>query len=249
MPETYKNITNIILRELNEVLLTDANYASATNIQAHVKDTVNRAYRDIIYTEEAWPFMATGAPSNDFDGNTSFETVAGTRFYLINPSATTIDDDYASVDLENVTITKYGVAGETAPYYTRNLRYMAIEDWKQEFQESEDSDRTSDTPTYGEPKRIFLSADRRRFGISPIPDGVYKLYFTAYDQLTALSAATDEIRIPSQYLPVLMARIRYYVYQFKGRSNEAQFALAEYKKSLRSMREALHPFPPYVKAV
>ena len=53
---TFLNLTNELLRELNEVVLTSANFGSAIGVQAHAKDSVNRAYLDIVNEEPQWPF-------------------------------------------------------------------------------------------------------------------------------------------------------------------------------------------------
>jgi len=47
MATTYLQLTNELLRELNEVVLTSSNFSSAIGIQAHAKDCINRAYDDI----------------------------------------------------------------------------------------------------------------------------------------------------------------------------------------------------------
>ena len=43
MATTYLDITNEVLRELNEVILTSANFDAAIGIQAFVKDAINKA--------------------------------------------------------------------------------------------------------------------------------------------------------------------------------------------------------------
>jgi hypothetical protein len=48
MSSTYLDLTNELLRELNEVTLTTATFANAVGVQQHVKDSLNRAYFDII---------------------------------------------------------------------------------------------------------------------------------------------------------------------------------------------------------
>ena len=60
MATTYLQLTNELLRELNEVVLTSANFGSAIGIQAHAKDVINRAYNDIVMDEPQWSFLATG---------------------------------------------------------------------------------------------------------------------------------------------------------------------------------------------
>ena len=58
MAATFLQLTNELLRELNEVSLTSANFANAIGIQAHIKDAVNRAYLDIVNEEPQFPFLA-----------------------------------------------------------------------------------------------------------------------------------------------------------------------------------------------
>ena len=67
---TYLDLTNTIIRELNEVELTTVNFASgATGIQKLIKDQINRAYFDICNAEDKWSFLAVGDPSNEYYGN------------------------------------------------------------------------------------------------------------------------------------------------------------------------------------
>ena len=56
---TYLNLTNELLREFNEVVLTSSDFSSAIGIQQHAKDAINRAYLDIVNEEPSWPFLAT----------------------------------------------------------------------------------------------------------------------------------------------------------------------------------------------
>ena len=51
MATTYLDITNEVLRELNEVPLTAANFTNATGIQKFVKDSINKAIFDIANEE------------------------------------------------------------------------------------------------------------------------------------------------------------------------------------------------------
>ena len=100
MSSTYLDLTNELLRELNEVTLTIATFANAVGVQQHVKDSLNRAYFDIINEEPQWPYLAV-AESGDTDpmyGNVYVETTAGTRFYELKPASSSITTDYGSID-------------------------------------------------------------------------------------------------------------------------------------------------------
>ena len=53
-----------------------------------------------------------------------------------------------------------------------------------------------------------------------------------------------------KYKPVLLARARYYIYQFKDNIAQSQLALDEYKKGLQQMADQLNsPQPEYMSDV
>ena len=242
---TYLNLTNELLRELNEVVLTSSNFSDAVGIQAHAQDCINRAYSDIVMAEPQWAFLATGesGATDPFYGNVYVETVAGTRWYELKASSSSITADYGSVDWDNFYLTTIGVSGASTPYTSQNLKFITTEEWKDHLRESENID-DADTQTYGEPKFVIRSPDARKFGVSPIPDKVYRVWFFAWDLPTALDAHGDATVFPDVYTPVLMARARYHFHQFKDAPQQAAFALEDYKKGLKQMRSALmNPTP------
>ena len=73
------------------------------------------------------------------------------------------------------------------------------------------------------------------------------MWFFAWDLPTALSAHGDAIVFPDMYVPVLIARARYYMHQFKDNPQASAFALDDYNKGLRKMRaNLLDPIPSYM---
>ena len=249
MATTYLQLANEVLREMNEVELTSTNFGSSTGIQSHVKDAINRAYFDIVNEEPQWPFLSAGE-SGDPDpnyGNVYIETVAGTRWYELKPASSSITTDYGYVDFDNFLLTTVGVTGESAPYTIRNLRFTTIEEWKDYLRIGQNQD-DADTQNYGVPDRIVRSPDGRNFGLSPIPDKVYRVFYFAYNLPTQLDAFNDEIVFPDVFKTVLLARARYYMHQFKENSQAAAFALEDYKRSLRLMKlRLMTPDPGYFK--
>ena len=240
MATSYLDLTNELLRELNEVTLDSSNFSSAVGVQSHVKDSINKSYFDIINSEPQWPFLSA-AESGETDpmyGNVYVETVAGQRFFELKPSSDSMKTDYGSVDWDNFYATTVGVNGETAPYSAKNLRFMTTETWKTFRRIGENLD-DADTQSYGIPDSVIRSPDSRKFGLSPIPDKVYRIWFYAYNLPTKLVAYSDEIVFPEMYTTVLLARARYYIHQFKDNPQAASFAADDYKRGLRSMRSNL----------
>jgi hypothetical protein len=249
MATTYLQLTNELLREMNEVALTSSNFASAIGIQAHVKDCVNRAYLDIVLEEPQWPFLSVGdsGTTDPMYGNTYVETVANTRWYELKPASDSILDDYGSVDWDNFYLTTVGVTGESAPYTAKNLRFTTVDEWKDFYRARENADDAEDA-NGGEPKRVIRSPDGRMFGLSPIPDKIYRVWFYAYTQPTQLSAYGDTIVFPDMYKTVLLSRARYFIHQFKENIQPAALALEEYRRGLKLMKSNLMtPEPFYIK--
>ena len=237
-------MTNELLVEINEPEVTSV--AGAVAIQKFVANCVNRAYFDIVDAQDTWSWLTTAAPQDNYNGNTYVETVAGTRWYLLKAGSSSVDTDYSNVDWDSFTLTEEGVSGKTAPYKIQSLPFTSLETWKDFYAASEEQDKSNEQ-NYGVPTKIIRSEDGRRFGLSPIPDGVYRIYFNAFNRPSALANDTDVVLFPEQYKPVLLARARYYIYQFKDNISQAQLALDEYKKGLNKMIEQLNaPQPKYV---
>ena len=248
MATTYLDITNEILRELNEVPLTSANFASAKGFQSFVKDAVNKAIFDVANEEPQLPFFSAGVSggTDPFYGNVTVATVAGTRWYLLKSDSSSLATDYGSIDWDDFYMTTINVSGESAPYVSKGLQFLTLADWKRYHRDNENAD-DADTQAYGEPKYVIKSPDSRKFGLSPIPDKVYNIHFYAFNRPTALSAYSDTIVIPEQYSNVITSKVRYYVWQFKESPQQAAFALEDYRKAMKNMKSNLmNPQPKYM---
>ena len=242
MATTYLTLTNEVLRELNEVQLTSANFSSAVGIQAFVREAINRSINDIANQEPQLPFFSAAASggTDPFYGNVTVASVAGTRWYTLKSGSSNITTDYASIDWDDFYLTTINVSGESAPFVSKGLKFLSLSDWKRYVRDSENADdaKGSDA-SHGEPRYVIRSPDHRKFGLSPIPDKVYNVHFYAYDVPTELSAHGDTITFPDQYASVIIARTRYYVHQFKENLQQAAFALDDYKTGMKRMKSNL----------
>jgi|TARA_R110002020_G_scaffold6634_4_gene28111 hypothetical protein len=240
MATTYLNLTNEVLRELNEIQLTSGTFSGAIGIQAFVKEAINRSLFDIANEEPQLPFFAAAASggTDPFYGNVTVASVAGQRWYTLKSGSSSITTDYSSIDWDDFYLTTINVSGESAPFVSRSLHYLGLTDWRRHLRDSENAD-DADTQAYGEPRYVLRSPDHRKFGLSPIPDKVYNVHFYAYSTPTALSSHSDAMVLPDQYGPVITAKTRYYVHQFKEQLQQAAFAMDDYKKGMRHMKNNL----------
>ena len=248
MATTYLDITNEVLRELNEIPLTSANFATALGLQKFVKDSVNKAIFDIANEEPQLPFFAANVSgaTDPFYGNVTVPTVTGTRWYTLKDGSSSITTDYSSIDWDDFYVTTINVSGETTPYVSKGLKFLTNTDWTRYYRDSENAD-DADTQNHGEPRFVIKSPDNRKFGLSPIPDKVYNIHFYAFVRPTALSVYDDTITLPEQYSNIITARSRYYIWQFKESPQQAAFALDDYKKGMKYMKSNLmNPAPKYM---
>jgi hypothetical protein len=81
MASTYLQLTNLVLRDMNEVELTTATFASSRGVQTTVKDYINRAIADIINSDLNWPFTHAQG---------SVDVIAGKSLYSHASIATTL---------------------------------------------------------------------------------------------------------------------------------------------------------------
>ena len=74
------------------------------------------------------------------------------------------------------------------------------------------------------------------------------MWYYAYDLPTELDAHGDATVFPDLYKPVILARARYFIHQFKESPQSAAFALEDYKRGLKLMKSNLmEPVPYYMK--
>jgi len=241
MAKDYKTLVNELLVELNEPEVTTV--ASAVGIQKQVANVVNRAYFDIVDAVDDWSWLSSDVPDDPYYGNTIVPTVVGQRFYLLKAGSANIDADFDSVNWDMFTL-----VDTNAPFTINKLPFTTLTEWRSNYAKAEEA--AARTNNYATPLRVIRSSDGRRFGLSPIPDKVYNIHFFAYNRPSALSADTDTVLFPEQYKPVLLARARYYLYQFKDNIAQSQLALDEYKKGLQNMADNLNsPQPQYMSDV
>jgi hypothetical protein len=240
MSTTFMTAVNELLQESNEVPLTSGDFSSAVGIQASAKSYINRAYLEICGKEVRWPFLSASSSNTNepYSGNVKLETVVGQRWYLAKVGSISMTTDYSKIDWDSLYVTTEGVAGATTPYEHENLKWTDYDQWTYHLRESENED-ASEAQDYGKPKRVIQSPDTRYIGLSPIPDKVYNMYFTAWVRPTKLALFSDELLIPDEYIPVLQNGANYYLLKWKKDFDEANLTKRDYDQGLRQMYRAL----------
>ena len=218
----YLQLSNAVLRSLNEVELTSANFASSRGVQTAVKDFINRSINDIYTAELEWPFLHA-------DG--TITTVAGTAEYALVSG-------YKSIDVNSFYLIESGTDIKILPY----IPYVQF---AHQFRER-DLDPTT-TSNRGKPDYAYLTNDDK-VGFTPIPDKEYTVYYEYYQTHTDLSSTTDEPLLPARYQDTVVARSEYYVHQLRSDLQAASLKNGEYSARIQRMRIDLINKPDYVRS-
>lgn len=219
---TYKELCNAVLRELNEVEIT--NVTSTRGIQSAITDFINKAQRDIINSEVEWPFTI----QNDSD-----TTVDGQRLYAFESDAKTLKWSTFTVQ-------------ETASLPEKRLSYISYDEYLDLYHES---DTNPDGSAEGLPEYVYHTPDNK-YGLSPTPDkSTYTIRYAYYATNTDMAANTDTPIIPDRFHDVIINRAKYYAYLLRSDPQAAQFADRDYVAGLRRMRVELINRKDYMRAV
>ena len=221
-----------------QAITTSKNTEYRIQVKVYDSNSVGQALKIQVGTAaEGTQNLNTTLTVEDFgDGavlDTTFTATAQTSYITLNntSTATNLDVDYVRISKD---------------IHPKQLHYITYNDWWRRYAEK---DLDNNSNAYGEPECVYKTQSGK-LGLSPIPDKVYNIHFFAYNRPSALSADTDTVLFPEQYKPVLLARARYYIYQFKDNIAQSQLALDEYKKGLQNMADQLNsPQPEYMSDV
>ena len=153
MGTTYLELTNRVLRKLNQVELTTLTFSTATGFHALCKDLVQEAIDKINQESLRWPFNHVDA---------TLTLVADTNRYVI-PTASRIVDWNSFFMEEDAALE---VSAKPIPH----IDYM---EWHNRFRGSEQL-ATSGSVNY--PSQVYRTRDEE-IGISPIPGRAYTISY------------------------------------------------------------------------
>lgn len=216
MSSTYLELTNKVLRRLNEVELTSATFASAKGVYNTVKDAINSSINSINSEEYEWPF--------NFNEEESVTLTVGENYYAF-PA------DYKVADWNSFFI----FADGTIENENTKLKLINKDDY---FRYKREEDFNNTTNGIGRPEFVFPYGNNQ-FGVTCVPDQEYVLKYNYWNTPTQLSAYNDTTNIPSHFDYVIVDGAMWYGDLFKSDEGGADRALKQFEKGLKHMRSIL----------
>lgn len=210
MAYNFLELVNDVNRRLNEVPLSESNFATAAGFYAAAKEAVNAAIRQINYEHFEWPFNHV----------TQTDTlVAATTRYAFPATMKTADMDSfrikASVALGNT---------------TSRLSVISYEDYLDRF-----VDQEYDTDKVNLPRYVFRTPDLH-YGLVPAPDKAYEVVYEYYSLPVDLVNTTDVPSIPEQFRNIIVDGAMYHAYLFRGNTQDAMQMMDKFKRGMDQMR-------------
>lgn len=212
MSYDYISLVNDVNRRLNEVELTDSNFATTTGFYSFAKDSVNNAIRHIQQEEYEWPW----------------NHVEASELLLSDTARYSIPYDAKTVAMNTFRIKR----DDNLNVSTIKLRVLDYEEYLDKYADSE-YNSTSSLPRY------VARTPSRELVFYPKPDKAYEVIYEYYTSGFDLEKATDVPNLPEQYRYVITDGAMYYAYQFRGDLQAAQLALQKFEQGIKQLR-SLH---------
>lgn len=212
MAYNYLGLVNDINRRLNEVELTESNFAATTGFYSFAKDAVNASIRHINQEEFEWPFNHVEAEE---------QLSVGTVRY-------SLPYDCKTVNMNTFRIKR----NADLNVETIKLKVLNYEEYLDKYA---DSEYNSNTDTFTIP-RFVVRTPSNELIVYPAPDKEYELVYEYYILGFDLESPTDVPYIPEQYKYVITDGAMYYVYFFRSDLQAAQLALDKFIKGIKQLR-------------
>ena len=211
----FLELTNTLLRRINEVVIDSADFGGVRNVQALAKDAVNASIRDTMSYVQQWSFAI----------ETETQTLtAGTQEYAF-PA------DMHVVDWDSFFLNKDTALSVNA----KKLKAMSYDEYNSRYRESDANMLSTD---YGVPERIYRT-QQGKFGVSPPPDKAYEIEYVYFRFPDDLSAATDTHIIPTRFENVIIEGALVHMMRFRSNDTAVAYHLKKFQEGLEYMRRIL----------
>ena len=215
MSTTYLALTNDLLRRINEVQLTTANFATAKNVQAIAKDAINNSIREILQDGHQFPFLKTAQSQTLTSGTATYD----------------FPTDMASVDWDTFYVSQLTSALNTA----KPLPVVSFEEYTQKYRALDDS---SGSGGYSAPNIVYQTAEEK-FGVTPITDAAYIVDYIYYKFPNDLTLQSDTTIIPDRFRYIVVDGAMVYMMRFRSNEQSAQIHNQKFQDGIKVMRRLL----------
>ena len=216
---TFLNLTNELLRRLNEVQTDASSFASVKNVQALAKDAINSAIREMLQDAQEWPFTLI-----TYEHTLS----AGTNSY-------SFPADYSKADWDTFYIKQLSSESNTP----QKLELITYDQYLSNYRSIED---TSGNGGQTDPRYVYMTQDTK-FGVSPIPDAAYVVEYRYWKYPADLVLYDDVSIIPDRFKHVVIDGAMMYMMLFRSNEQSASLHSEKFENGINTMRRLVMDQP------
>ena len=215
MASTFLELTNRLLRKLNEVEIAEADFANTRGVQSLAKDAIVDAISQINQAEFEWPFNAAQHTQLLDVGR---EEYSWPQFFKV-------------VDWNSFQIQQNPALG----IEHRILNFISRDEYYKNYKNTDDGSTTIGISC----PSLVSSAHGNGYIVSPSPDKEYSLQFRYYLNNVGLVSHGDQTRIPSTYDNVIIDGALYYMYMFRDNPESAGVTIQVFQQAIKNMQSIL----------
>jgi len=212
---TFLNLTNELLRRLNEVQIDQADFGTVKNVQALAKDAINSSIREILQDAQEWPFTLTTYEQT---------LVAGTGQY-------SFPADYSKADWDTFYINRLTSESNTP----RKLSLLTYDQYLSNYRTIEDVNGESGR---ADPYFVYMTQEEK-FGLHPIPDAAYVVEYRYWKYPADLTAYSDTALVPDRFKHVVIDGAMMYMMMFRSNEQSAQLHNKKFIDGIDMMRRLI----------
>jgi hypothetical protein len=215
MASTFLNLTNRLLRRINEVEISEADFSNTRGIQTLAKDAILDAIAQINQSEYEWPFNAA----------------EHTQILAVGQEEYSWPPFFKSADWNTFQLQK----DDSLNINHKRLKFIERDQYVRYHQDADDDASTTGLAC---PEVVFPSHGNG-YGVSMSPDKQYTLQFKYFLNPVGLVAHSDTTRIPDTYDNVILDGGLYYLYMFRDNPESAGVSIQIFQQGIKNMQGIL----------
>jgi len=211
---TFLDLTNQLLRRLNEVEIAQADFPSVRGVQATAKDAIKNSIAKINQAEYEWPFNA----------------VEHTQILAVGQEDYSWPQYFKVPDFNSFQLQPSSSLGTTAT----QLKFIDRDFYYKNYKDLDDNA----TAGRGVPEYV-AEGFGNGYTITPSPDQAYTIKFRYYQNHNDLVAYSDVTRIPDTYDNVIVEGALMQMYMFRDNMEAAGISAQLFQQGVKEMQGIL----------
>lgn len=213
MAYDFLSLVNNINGRVNEVPLTDDNFADARGFYSTAKEAINSSLTQINQDTFQWPFNYILSEQTLVPGVNRYPYTYDTKWVDFNTFRLKENDTFNNE--------------------TKLLRQV---DYEEYLKHGVNHEYSTDEGKRSIP-RYVARTPAQEFVVYPTPDEAYELVYEYYSTNVELILSTDVPTVPPQFRHIIIDGAMYYVYQFRNDLENSQFMYSKFQEGLKNMRK------------